>query len=266
MKLPTLILSHRYSSDSNALFSAVNSVGWDVERLHSFYCPDSLKEKEIIFYGETILADAICNDLNLALFEPNYDWLPNLPYQYRLRTIELTSFQEVCNNLFPKFIKPVDEKWFPAKVYFSTKELKSDYSGSDDLQILISEPVIFETEFRFFIANRKIYSFSPYIKNGQLAKDNEGNWICEPNESQEATDFISKLLTDQRVDLPPAVVIDVGKIKDFGWAVVEANPIWASGLCGANPVSVLQALYFSSQQINKVSSENKKWIRNHDQK
>jgi len=34
----------------------------------------------------------------------------------------------------------------------------------------------------------------------------------------------------------------VGHIKDRGWAVVEANAAWGSGLYGCDPVKVLEVL------------------------
>ena len=57
--VPTLVLSQRYSPDSNALFAAALAAGWDIERLHSFRCPEGLAARDPVFYGETILADAI---------------------------------------------------------------------------------------------------------------------------------------------------------------------------------------------------------------
>src|SRR5262245_38856761 len=46
-----------------------------------------------------------------------------------------------------------------------------------------------------------------------------------------------RLLAERTVALPPAFVVDVGLIEGRGWAVVEFNPAWCSGLLGAcNPV------------------------------
>jgi hypothetical protein len=38
------------------------------------------------------------------------------------------------------------------------------------------------------------------------------------------------------------VVVDVGRMTGRGWGVVEANPAWASGLCGCDPAGVLPVL------------------------
>jgi hypothetical protein len=43
-------------------------------------------------------------------------------------------------------------------------------------------------------------------------------------------------------DLPCALVIDVGLIEDRGWAVVEFNAAWCSGILSADPDRVLDVL------------------------
>src|SRR5579871_5839371 len=111
-RVPTLVLSHRYSPDSNALFAA----GWDVERLHSFRCPEGLAAREPVFYGETILADAIADELGIALLDPTADWLPRLPHRHRLREVRLAMLAEVLAIREPAFVKPTDEKCFQARV------------------------------------------------------------------------------------------------------------------------------------------------------
>jgi len=37
-------------------------------------------------------------------------------------------------------------------------------------------------------------------------------------------------------------VIDVGRIKGKGWAIIETNQAWASGLYGCGPMQVLKVL------------------------
>ncbi|WP_369334897.1 hypothetical protein [Tahibacter harae] len=41
---------------------------------------------------------------------------------------------------------------------------------------------------------------------------------------------LERLLADERVDLPEAVVVDVGRIQGRGWACVELNAAWGAGL------------------------------------
>ncbi|WP_170319989.1 ATP-grasp domain-containing protein [Polyangium spumosum] len=259
--MPTLVLSHRYSPDSNALFSAAISVGWDVERLHSFRCPDGLAAREPVFYGETILADAIANDLGITLLEPTSDWLPRLPERHRLRDVRLTTLAEALSIQERVFIKPTDEKCFPARVYANGAALDPDPVLPPDLPVLVSEPVVFEVEFRFFVREREVAAFSPYICSGELARNAAGEWEADRAEVEAASASIQAVLEDADVELPPAVVVDVGRMAGRGWGVVEANPAWASGLCGCDPAAVLSVLRRATVARGMLSEADRRWMR-----
>ncbi len=259
--MPTLVLSHRYSSDSNALFAAALASGWDVERLHSFLCPEGLAARDPVFYGETLLADAIAAELGIALLEPTADWLPLLPARYRLRDIRLMTLQEAVKLPERVFVKPTDEKWFPARVYENGAAMDPDPQLAPDLPVLVSEPVVFDIEFRFFVVERTIAAFSPYIRNGAVARDADGDWAADANEIAAAKQSMTALLADPEVELPPAVVVDVGHMVGRGWGIVEANPAWASGLCGADPRGVLSVLRRATVMRDQLAAADAKWVR-----
>ena len=61
--------------------------------------------------------------------------------------------------------------------------------------------------------------------------------------------FIKTVLADERVDLPKAAVVDVGVIAGRGWAVVEQNAAWGSGLYGCDPAEVLRVLQQSASRV-----------------
>ena len=214
-----------------------------------------------MFYGETILADALCEALGLGLLDPVADegWLPNLPHRYRLREIELSTFGEACGLDRPRFVKPTDEKFFPARVY-PAGALREHTSVDSSAPALVAEPVEFEVEFRAFVLERSIATMSPYIRGGDLAR-RDGEWFAEDAEWEGAKACLEALLTDTAVDLPPAVVVDVGLIRGRGWAVVEANPAWGSGLCGCDPVPILQVLKRASVRTDSASVEDQRWLR-----
>jgi hypothetical protein len=259
--MPTLVLSHRYSPDSNALFGAALAAGWDVERLHSFRCPEGLAARDPVFYGETLLADAIMEDLEIVLLEPTADWLPRLPHHHRLRDVRLTTLEEALTIRERVFIKPTDEKCFPAKVYADGAALKADPVLPLDLPVLVSEPVVFEVEFRFFILERHVAALSPYIRGGDIARSAAGDWEASPEEIEGASTAICALLEDPEVELPPAVVVDMGRMKGRGWGVVEANAAWASGLCGCDPASVLAVLQRAAVPRGLLSAADQRWMR-----
>ncbi|UQA63232.1 ATP-grasp domain-containing protein [Polyangium aurulentum] len=259
--MPTLVLSHRYSPDSNALFTAALAAGWDVERLHSFRCPEGLAARAPVFYGETILADAIVDDLGIALLEPTSDWLPRLPERHRLRDVRLTTLADALTIRERVFVKPTDEKCFPARVYADGAALNPDPVLPPDLPVLVSEPVVFEVEFRFFVLEREVATFSPYIRGGELARNAAGEWEADQAEIEAATVSIQAMLADAEVELPPAVVVDVGRMAGRGWGVVEANPAWASGLCGCDPAGVLPVLRRAAVPRGMLTETDRRWAR-----
>jgi hypothetical protein len=262
--VPTLVLSHRYSPDSNALFSAALAAGWDVERLHGFHPPAGLGQREPVFYGETLLADAIVDELRLLLLEPSASFLPDLPFRHRLRDVRLITLAEARALDGPWFIKPTDEKVFPARVYSSGAALDADPVLPATLPVLVSEPVEFEVEYRFFVAERHAPARSPYIRAGELARGADGGWEADATEVAEAQACADAALADTDVALPPALVLDVGRIRGRGWAVVEANPAWASGLCGCDPARVLPVLRRASVPRERAGEEDLRWARGAD--
>lgn len=260
--MPTLVLSHRYSPDSNTLFSAALAEGWDVERLHSFRCPVGLAARGPVFYGETLLADAVAEDLGIALLEPTDDWLPRLPERHRKRDVRLSTLGEAMAIEGRVFVKPTDEKCFPARVYEGGAALDPDPVLPRDLPVLVSEPVTFEIEYRCFVVDRALAAISPYIRRGDIARDADGAWDADAAEVREARAAIQSVLGDREVDLPPAVVIDVGRMTGLGFGVVEANACWASGICGCDPAGVLRTIARASVPRDRLSDEDQRWIRN----
>ena len=259
--MPTLLLSHRYSPDSNALVAAALAAGWDVERLRSFRCPEDLAAREPVFYGETILADAIASELGIVLLEPTADWLPGLPQRHRLRDVRLTTLAEALTIRDRVFVKPTDEKCFPARVYASGAAIQPDPVLPPELPVLVSEPVAFEVEFRCFVLERDVAALSPYIRGGEIARNAAGEWEADQADIDAARVSIRALLADDAVNLPPAVVVDVGRMAGRGWGVVEANPAWASGICGCDPASVLRVLKRATVARDGISDADRRWSR-----
>lgn len=64
----------------------------------------------------------------------------------------------------------------------------------------------------------------------------------------------------ERAFYKPAAAIDVGIIEGRGWAVVEANAAWASGIYGCNAVDVLDAVRRSCRRPGGLSREDRAWI------
>jgi hypothetical protein len=55
-------------------------------------------------------------------------------------------------------------------------------------------------------------------------------------------------------------VIDIGKIVGRGWAVVEANPAWGSGIYGNDPDEVLNVLAKSCMKRDQLPDDYSVWL------
>ncbi|MEM8531099.1 MAG: ATP-grasp domain-containing protein [Chloroflexota bacterium] len=239
---PTLILSHRYTEDSQRLWQAAIQLGWRVERLHSWHIPEHLQTiNEPVIYIEALMASIVAEFFGQSLIEPPEDWLPSLPEAYRQRTVQLTTLGTAHDSLLPAFVKPPNDKSFTARVY-DTTTLPTDYP--EEMSVLVAEPVVWEKEFRCFILDRQLRTSSIYLRNGELQRA-EG-FVSTVEEQAELQQFVETLLNDTQVELSRAAVLDVGVIKDRGWAVVEQNSPWGAGIYGCDPAEVLEVLRFTS--------------------
>ncbi len=174
--MPTLVLSRRYSDDSNAVWRADVAAGWDVERLMTYAAPDSLRGRDPVIYGETLLADAVAPALGLTLLEPTDDWLVSLPERWRKREIRAATLDEARALDQRRFVKPVDEKIFPARIYELGSEVEPAGDFPGEAAVLISEPVQFGVEVRAFVVGRRAAAISAYLRDGAIARDAGGEW------------------------------------------------------------------------------------------
>ncbi len=55
-------------------------------------------------------------------------------------------------------------------------------------------------------------------------------------------DKLNEVINNPQINLPAAVIVDVGKIAGKGWAVIEANSVYSSGLYGCDPMEVIKVI------------------------
>jgi hypothetical protein len=260
----TLILPPRYTPDTIAVGRAAGRAGWEVERLASWRVPAWLRERDVAMYGEPLFAAMIAEQLEMVLLEPTWDWLPRLPQRYRLREVIATTLGEAKGWKRRAFMKPADDKCFRAGVYASGTELRRALVDETILPnstpVLIAEPVKWEVEFRCFVLDGRVATMSPYLRDGAMALDEEGGWWADEADESAAVDVAADLLANVEVAVPPAVVIDVGRIAERGWAVIEANPAWGSGIYGCDPDQVLRVVRRACMGRGAVSETDQRWV------
>jgi hypothetical protein len=214
-------------------------VGWQVERLGGWEVPERLLQRRLIFSGEFGYIQVIAHKLSWVLLDAPHDWLLCLSWNYRQRSIERKMLADARKLAQPTFVKHATGKAFVAGVYASGADLPMEsQSLSKATPILIAEPVHWEIEFRFFVLERRVMTFSSYWRGDRSTRLDDGSWEAWPKEEEEAHDFLEMLLADPAVLIPPAIVIDVGKIRGRGWAVIEANAVWAAGVYGCDLLQI----------------------------
>src|SRR5262249_60995759 len=197
--MQTLILSPRYTPDSIALWRSAIELGWQVERLLSWRAQIHLRDHQIVLYGEPLFAAVVADTLDLAILEPPFSWVANIPYEYRLREIQFTELGKARTLTQRAFMKPADDKCFPAKIYEAGQDLPSANILASTTPVLISEPVHWELEFRCFVRNRQVKTYCIYARNGELAEGEEKDWPASQLEIDGAVEFPEQVLADSGI-------------------------------------------------------------------
>lgn len=254
-----LITQPRVGTSHNeilALQMAAREIGWEVL---SAPCGWRLDDNLInsgtkgIPYGSQTFCEVIAQQMNWTLKQNSFDWLAKVPKEFTKRQIDFMTLGEAKKISERKFIKPADDKCFDAKIY-EPGEFKPHESIQDDYPVLVSEIVDWDMEYRVFVghgeSNRRVFTWSNYLFYGEINNPQLHNMI--PGNLSHIDDFISAMLWScfkNNIDIVPSV-IDVGIIHNKGWAVIETNQAWASGLYGCDPMQALKVMEASCERVS----------------
>ena len=148
------------------------------------------------------------------------------------RTIRKTTLGEVRSEWQAKspdscFLKPLDQnKLFPAIALFDADDLASLDSLSNDVRVLVSEYVLFESEWRAFVVGDEIIGLSHY----------QGDCFVFPDGKT------VKLAVQQFKSSPAGYGIDFGVLSNGRTVLVEANDGYSLGSYSLNSVDYSRLL------------------------
>jgi hypothetical protein len=260
--MPTLVLSDWLPNGSRQLGLAAQEAGWDVVCLEGLAPLLVGKNRDLVYYGTADLAHEIAGRLGLVLLEAELDWLARLPWKYAQRGVRYATVAEARRLAGPVFVKPADatDKCFDAGVFPGGWAIPERRGFAETVPVLIAEPVTWEVEYRCFLLEGELMTAAPYARAGRWVRARDGQWIIPEVEAEQVARFCRTLAGDRGVPLPPAVTMDLGRMEDGGWAVVELNPVWSSGLYGCDPARVLPVLHRACVPEEDLTDQDRRWV------
>ena len=242
--MPSLILSSRYTTDSQILRQVARDLNWETLRLDGQRLPDWFDppDNEIAMFYTAPHAFDIASQLGRSLVGCPSDWTTTLSQNFLSREIRQTTLADALGIIEPRFVKHSVSKAFPAAVYTSESLAKATEKLQPTSLVHVGEPVTFDVEYRCFVYGRLIATICPYLRFGNAIADHDDTIGSTSEELNAATAFAQSVLDCDDVYCPPAFVLDVGLIAERGWAVVEFNECWASGIYSCDPKRVLETL------------------------
>jgi hypothetical protein len=259
--MPSLILSSRYTTDSQILRKAADRLGWQTVRIDGSKVPDWFDPSDdavALFYTPPH-AFEIAAQLSRTLLGCSVDWMLKLPTELVRRDIRLMTLREALQSPGQAFVKHALAKAFPAAIHDARSLAEATAKVQGDALVYVAEPVEWSVEYRCFVRDRRVATISPYRRFGNIIEDHSDLLGSEPAEIAAAETFAARVLADASVECPPAFVLDVGIIAERGWAVVECNEAWASGIYACDPEQVLATLLRACHPTDRMTERERPW-------
>ncbi|KIF02518.1 hypothetical protein PL81_29485, partial [Streptomyces sp. RSD-27] len=175
------------------------------------------------------------------------EW-PPVPRPLLRRSVRLTTLAEARTLRERVFVKPPSAKLdlLPAAVHADGTCLPGGLGGAT--AVLVSEVVEFAAEYRLFVLDGEAVAGSRYAVHGRL----------DPAPLDAGSRAFGRAVLDATADgLPSAVCLDVGRLTDGGWAVVEANMAWFAHCYAAEPDRVLDVVLRAAGPLDAVTDRDR---------
>jgi hypothetical protein len=216
----TLVLPDKADPERDSVAKAWEDNNGNVLRLGKFWETPILEPHTVRLYGNDTFCLVLEQKLGLTLVSPSDNLLVVIDRKWTGRNIRIQMLREALQTTFPQFVKPLVPKVFRASVFHTTQELQDECTGLDaSTPVLVSEIIDIHAEARAFILDGTVQTCALYEGRGNV---DEGY--------QFATDFVN---THQQL-LPQTCVIDVGRLDNGQWIIIEANATWGAGLNGCD--------------------------------
>ncbi len=197
-----------------------------------------LAEREDIIVG---YVEAVRNRLrDLSVPIPEIDYPIELNHYLGRKVWKDTINHINCNpELWPVFVKPVEDKRFTGVLVSSPKDLIGCGTEGEDIEIQCSEPISFLAEWRCFVRYGKILDIRRY----------KGNWKHIPDYS-----MIEKAV-EEYTSAPKGYAIDFGLTNDGRTLLLEVNDGYSLGCYGLFPLDYAKLLSARWSELTGTEDE-----------
>lgn len=227
-----LILPERHTTNDALIWKEAINRGWNTYR--AAIGETVIEDRErVLYYGNTLHAASLKTHVTFKAIDPY--WMERCPELLgrKVRVSHVAAESPVKRRAF---IKPIGEKYFPAKVYEAGEELGAA-AAPEDL-CYVSDVVDFIDEVRCFVLDREIKTASYYKQQRAFEPEHVPSDTLLFDVLRHKIDALCFQIGDA---LPSGVVVDYGRVGD-NWFIVEANEAWASGIYDNDPAAVFDVL------------------------
>ena len=215
------------------------------------------------------LGTAIATGAPIRLVGATAKWFAGLPAEVTGRSWTLGRVADARALLTrgPAFVKLAEAKFrgLPARRYRSLEDFDTVLAGvhaAPGLPLLATSGWLpIDSEYRVFTKGRDALAWSPY-----LVQDDPWTPLLRTHRASfhdQAAQFVSDLLAALPLDdVPPTAVLDVARLTDNRFVLLETNHVWASGLYGCDPRAVLPAVLAAADPAANPagSSDWDRWV------
>lgn len=190
-----------------------------------------------------------------GISEPQFSCYPGNSKKYWRRNIELSTvgqLGESIDNQVARFIKPVKTKLFSGFILDTSQDLTASGAyAREQMEILatlsknepiwVSDPVEWQSEWRYYVAHGEIIGSARY-DDGDESAAKPDLWV------------VQRCIADLALAQPYA--LDMGVLASGQTALVEVNDAWAIGLYG-KAMESKNYLYFLRSRWRELFGNSK---------
>lgn len=196
---------------------------------------------------------------------PGPVWLARIPQQFLGRRLRSGRLGDLLGHDWhrPLFVRAAEYESFPfsARIHPDAASLRAYVEAAFPgrplaelraLATIVSQPAEFVQKFRCFIAEGQVTAASQYLpRQGDSNAPSQSHGSQDGPDTADARRFAHDVCDAMGQDQAPGYTLDVGRLADGRWAVVEANPAWSSDPYHGDPDGAVASVLASQRRCTE---------------